>query len=171
MKATLITTCLVLGLSLQSQAQNYTSYIYSYNCTGCGTYTVVSADSMDLETTVNISSANMPDTGTATLAVFNNSASRKAKEDVKGKGAKNHFTVYPNPTKGKYFLYFETDEKYEGALLLQDMYGRTLSRENISLKKGMNVFERKITAVANSNYLITAIFNNKVYKQRIAFSK
>jgi hypothetical protein len=153
-------------------AQNDSTNTYTYNCSGCGNYTLVASEPMDsIETTVNVSTETKPDTGIITVAVFSTTSSRKASEPAKIKEGKNYFKVFPNPAKENYFLYFETEEKCTGDLRFEDIYGRVIYTDKITLKKGMNVIEKSNMHYKGNNYFFTAVFNNKVFKQKILFVK
>ena len=150
-----------------TNAQTDTTFSYIYECDGCGTFETISANPVDMETSVIITTQVLPDSGKSTLAEFSNSVSRKAAKTTDKKN-ETLFNVYPNPCRGNYFLNFQSEESGTATVYLFNLLGTELWKKEFELKQGMNVIEEKANLHAGS-YFVKAVFNGKSFTRKIAF--
>jgi hypothetical protein len=169
MKTTLLLLIINLTLSCtQLFGQLDSTYTYTFNCPGCGTYETVSFEPIDLQTQASVTDLILPDSANVSLAQFSSSMLRKPKPFLKNN---IRFNIYPNPVKDIFYLNFEATYPDISIIKIIDIYGRTIDNMEVSLNEGENIIENKISGYSSGIYFINVNFNNNTFTRKINLIK
>ncbi len=77
------------------------------------------------------------------------------------------FNVYPNPAKGKVYINYNAPSNATGQLILTDISGRTVVKENVMITQGNNIFNIPVSTYKNGVYTVSIKSDVGIHIQKL----
>lgn len=120
--------------------------------------------------TVILHIANGCDGHTDTKAVTVNSCRFTPEESLTSEGEET-FHLQPNPAGDYVDVFFNSDAKDNGMLILKDIIGRTLFVSQWNINKGESKFRLNLNGYTADVYFVELVYGNKAYQQKLVVVK
>ena len=143
---------------------NATTYTWSFSgnlqiLSGQGTTSIVAKALSNWNGgSVKVKAVNCKDhSGTKTLNVAKSSVCKLSDQSISTKTlfTGNKFSVYPNPTSGKFKIFFEAKSKSKYTLKVIDLLGNLIKSDFITASEGLNTKDFDLNFVSKGMYFIT----------------